>query len=208
MRSDLQVRSEPQPTLTAPEQLVGGAEDRPPQALRIAAAPARGSPARSPPPPATGARTASTPSTASGRRCRRSAESRAAARGAGRRTAARAPRAAGDSGTRAIRAPTARAGGSRRAETASNACSRIGGSADSAGITNANRALRSGFCVRSSCVCRISSQPGTSRTASSSAIAISSGSANVRPGNRLLAPPHALEPRDARRASARCRERR
>ena len=48
-----------------------------------------------------------------------------------------------------------------RIRNRSKARSRSAGSADSAGITNANRALRSGFTVRSSCVDSTVAQSGT-----------------------------------------------
>ena len=135
-------------------------------------------------PPGTGAPTAWIRSSGSGRRCRPCAGSPAACRAPAGRTAPRARPAAGDSrycsdsSTHASR---------RRFSTArnrSNARSRSAASADSAGITKANRALRSGFVVRSSCVDSTEAQPGTWRTASSRAIAISSCSASARPGTR------------------------
>ena len=62
---------------------------------------------------------------------------------------------------RALRAPTARAAGCSRPCSDRNHCSRSAGSAESAGITNWNRALRSGFSMRASCVFRMSLQPST-----------------------------------------------
>ena len=99
------------------------------------------------------------------------------------RTGARAPRAAGDSDSAAIRAPTARAAGSRRRGSAANACSRDAGIGRERRHHEREPRLAIGVLrAIAAAARRICSQPGTSRTASSSAIAISSGSASVRPG--------------------------
>ena len=115
-------------------------------------------------------------------------------------------RAADDAGSAAPRAPTAR--GRRFADVAQRVEQRVARRwiGDSAGRTNANCALRSGFCDPLELLRRGSAaSAGTPRTASSSASGCSPVSASVRPGHRLGRAATRARATPGSRASAPCR---